>query len=208
MAQFLKDEVRTKILRSAEQLFVSVGFKKATMAGIAKEAGMAVGNIYKYYPNKDELFAAILTDEFVEKFQKFTLDRVSVLNDPSKETEIITLEEDAAAKLLQFWIANRHKTIILLSKSEGSKYEDFFQEYVQLMIDFSMSLIHHQRPELDINGMFKFVFRNRVEETVRDAILILEEYSAEKDIYDAFAVSWIYHNAGVQALIKSLSKTA
>ncbi len=202
MAQTLKEEVRERILQSAERLFVSFGYQKATMNAIAGDAHMAVGNIYKYFPNKKKLFHAIIDDAFVSQFRALTLKRVKSLNDPSQTEQVKTIDETSTDTLLDFWIKNRNKTVILLAKSEGSKYESFAKEYVRMMIDFSNAQLPFMRPNLANTEMFQFVFKNRIEDTVRDIVLILEKYETEADIKRAFATSWSYHHAGIQGLIE------
>ena len=43
MPQVLKPEVRDRIVAAAEVVFAADGFAKATMAGIAKHAGLSTG---------------------------------------------------------------------------------------------------------------------------------------------------------------------
>lgn len=45
-----------KLRRAAREEFARLGYKKASMAAIAKRATMAVGNVYKLYPSKQALF--------------------------------------------------------------------------------------------------------------------------------------------------------
>jgi AcrR family transcriptional regulator len=53
-------ERRTQILKAATDVFTRKGFAAATIPEIARGAGMAVGTIYLYYPNKRELFIAVI----------------------------------------------------------------------------------------------------------------------------------------------------
>src|SRR5271167_4749280 len=52
------DETRARILEAALTLFRKRGFEEATMRGIAKEAGMALGAAYYYFDSKDALVMA------------------------------------------------------------------------------------------------------------------------------------------------------
>lgn len=54
------DAIAAKILKAADQVFRDSGFERAEMRAIAQRAGIAVGTIYNYYPNKWELFLRIL----------------------------------------------------------------------------------------------------------------------------------------------------
>lgn len=58
--QVLKESVREAIIQSAISEFFSKDYQSANMRDIAKNANITVGNIYRYYANKKELFNAIL----------------------------------------------------------------------------------------------------------------------------------------------------
>ncbi len=62
MPQILKEQLRTRILDSARSEFVRRGFQQASMRDIAASAGTTVGNLYRYYPGKEEILRA-LTEE-------------------------------------------------------------------------------------------------------------------------------------------------
>ena len=50
--QVLKDEVRANILSAAKKLFYERGYNNASIRGIAKNSGITVGNVYRYFENK------------------------------------------------------------------------------------------------------------------------------------------------------------
>ncbi|MGE4572423.1 MAG: TetR/AcrR family transcriptional regulator [Candidatus Izemoplasmatales bacterium] len=58
--QVLKESVREAIIESAILEFYNKDYQSANMRDIAKNANITVGNIYRYYPNKQSLFNAIL----------------------------------------------------------------------------------------------------------------------------------------------------
>jgi TetR/AcrR family transcriptional repressor of uid operon len=53
------NERRSRILDAAERCFVRAGFHRATMQDVAAEAGMSPGNLYRYFPAKDAIVAAL-----------------------------------------------------------------------------------------------------------------------------------------------------
>jgi len=59
--QYLKEEVRQEILQSAIDEFYQKEYKGASMRNIAQSANMTVGNLYRYFKNKDELFDGLVT---------------------------------------------------------------------------------------------------------------------------------------------------
>ena len=58
------DAIASSILRAADQVFRESGFERAEMRVIAQRAGIAVGTIYNYFPNKWGLFLRILYDKW------------------------------------------------------------------------------------------------------------------------------------------------
>lgn len=59
MPQTLKEPVRKRILEAATALLYQKGPAGATMRDIARAAGITPGNLYRYYPGKEQLLAAI-----------------------------------------------------------------------------------------------------------------------------------------------------
>lgn len=71
--QYTKQEVRNRILTSARQEFYEKGYEGAAMRSIAAAAGTSLGNLYRYYKNKQELYAAVVgsvVDECVDRTEK------------------------------------------------------------------------------------------------------------------------------------------
>ena len=58
--QHTKEEVRSRILEAAELEFDEQGYAGASMRSIVRRAGTSLGNIYRYYPNKEALFLSIV----------------------------------------------------------------------------------------------------------------------------------------------------
>lgn len=55
----LTEERRKQILESAAHVFAQKGFDRATIADIARAAGVAEGSIYNYFKNKGDLLVSI-----------------------------------------------------------------------------------------------------------------------------------------------------
>jgi len=55
---------KTKISQAAVHVFSREGFHHARMAAIAEEAGVAVGTIYNYFKDKDDLMLSIFEENF------------------------------------------------------------------------------------------------------------------------------------------------
>lgn len=196
MSQVLKESVRNKIMDAAEKKFSQIGYQKTTMEKIANEAGVATGNIYKYFANKDDLFTNVITEDFKMNLQTITHRRVKELINNETEVKLESMEEGEAGLLLDYWIKNRVKTIIILDKADGSRYESFYKDYIGMITDLSIADNHALR----IDNTLLFIFKNKLDDTIRGVVNILKQYEDENEIKKAFEISWTYHYAGIKAV--------
>ncbi|MGA7847651.1 MAG: TetR/AcrR family transcriptional regulator [Terriglobales bacterium] len=63
MPKLLDDTVartRRKIERAAQRLFTRQGFHGTTVREIAHQAGVSMGKLYLYYPNKEDIFIGLV----------------------------------------------------------------------------------------------------------------------------------------------------
>ncbi len=84
MAQILKEYVRQDILDAAKQQFLTHGIYGASMRDIAKDAQVTVGNVYRYFKNKEALADAIINPT-LELFNQTIFDDVAEAVDLPKE---------------------------------------------------------------------------------------------------------------------------
>jgi AcrR family transcriptional regulator len=64
-------ERRQRILEAAERAFVRNGFHATTMQGVADEAGMSAGNLYRYFPSKEAIVEGLCELDHAELAQAF-----------------------------------------------------------------------------------------------------------------------------------------
>ncbi len=74
------------IIKAARELFIQGGVAKTTIAGIAKQAGMADGTVYLYFKNKEAVAHAVLSDFYADLTQKAQA-TVDALSDPRNQME-------------------------------------------------------------------------------------------------------------------------
>ncbi|MGO4696292.1 TetR/AcrR family transcriptional regulator [Paenibacillus sp. 2TAB26] len=74
--QKLRDERQRQILEAAMHVIARRGLPATKIADIAATAGISVGNVYKYFRSKEDIFQALLESgqkeyrEFVEQAQQ------------------------------------------------------------------------------------------------------------------------------------------
>lgn len=69
MPKILND-VDHLIFEKAEELFCSKGYDNVDMKTLAAECDIAVGTLYNYYPNKKELYLAVVLESWKDTFKK------------------------------------------------------------------------------------------------------------------------------------------
>lgn len=57
-----KAETRQRILEAARKLFAASGYEASTTREIADAAGIANGTLFNYFPNKEAILAALVTE--------------------------------------------------------------------------------------------------------------------------------------------------
>ncbi len=128
--QIKKDDTKSKIKESAKEIFFTTSYAGASMRDVASKCNMTVGNIYRYYENKEVLFDDIIkptydgivklikVTDFIKPFIKGkSIDSEKAVYKSSKFKNYLL---DQISKL----VANHAVELyILINNSEGSKYE-------------------------------------------------------------------------------------
>ena len=132
-----KDSKRSRILEAAKRRFGRFGIKATTMLDIAREADIAVGTIYKFFPDKDALILAwveehrqLLGSQFEavlrqplpadEKLRQFLRVRF--------ETVEAVREEPAIAELTRAVLRLTPQTIVEMTESVHAILEAILEE--------------------------------------------------------------------------------
>ncbi|MEP2102856.1 MAG: TetR/AcrR family transcriptional regulator [Parasphingorhabdus sp.] len=110
------DAKRQAIHESAIALFSAKGFEQVTIAEIAKAANIAVGTIYRFYPNKSAILIAI--SEILE--QQF----IAVMREAWSGDVPYSERFNQMASALFAIISDKREEIVLLSLVQGHIIEN------------------------------------------------------------------------------------
>ncbi|QLL09723.1 TetR/AcrR family transcriptional regulator [Mycobacterium vicinigordonae] len=69
-------QTRQRILEASAQIFAEYGYAAGTTNRIAERAGVSIGSLYQYFPNKDAVLRALM-DEHVEAGAALLAERLS-----------------------------------------------------------------------------------------------------------------------------------
>ena len=106
---------REALLAAAASVFAQQGYHAATVAAIARRAGVATGTFYLYFPSKEQCFAqliALLYDEVLLEFRQRRRGAASVL---------IKLDRSVQAVLRCFRQRRDLASIVLLQASGATR---------------------------------------------------------------------------------------
>jgi AcrR family transcriptional regulator len=202
MPQVLKAEVRERILNAALAAFAARGYAAATMSEIARGASMAVANVYRYYPSKEELFDAAVPRELVARFDELLEQSVHA------HAAIAGLSRGAAkagaSELLDFWLAHRLLVVVLLDRAQGSVHQAFAARFVERLLELSIGEIRRAHPGVLVTREARLVLEQIFENTRRMIAVLLETYSDERAIRRAVAAFRSYQVAGLAAFTRAL----
>ncbi|MFI5394605.1 MAG: TetR/AcrR family transcriptional regulator [Candidatus Binatia bacterium] len=204
MAQYLKDAVRGRIIAAAAMVFARHGFADATIGEIAAAARISPGNIYRYYENKRVLFDDVVSAAFARRFTALLSRRVRSLDgvDDVRALEARYLYHLASEDLLRFCIDNRLRVVILLGRSQGSRYAHFGERTVRNLIDLAIAHFRALRPEIELTDALRFNLRQIYHGFVKTMVTVLESFDDEPTIREIVAGYTRYHLAGLKHLFE------
>ncbi|MHA6533678.1 TetR/AcrR family transcriptional regulator [Paenibacillus sp. BAC0078] len=122
--QVLKEELRTLILKKAEQEFLQKKFEHASLRNIAKESGTTIGNIYRYFSNKEALFDELVKNEYnaflylMEHHENEEMLDINHQNDNS-----INWRDYFQTYLTKFMPIFTKRFLLLIDRSENTQYQ-------------------------------------------------------------------------------------
>lgn len=128
--QYLKEDVKERILEAALKEFKKSGYLDSSMRNIANNAGVAIGSVYKYFKNKESLFDAIIEPVY-DKLMNYIFNLESMHIDYTDTIDELLSIKD---KILEVFRDNSTELLILMDKSKGSKYESI-KEDLTLYVD-------------------------------------------------------------------------
>lgn len=125
--QILKDEIRNRIHASAIKEFREKGYEGTSMRNIAKLSGITVGNLYRYFKNKEDLFYNVISPAY-EKIKWLATDfksdnfDFSALNYIEGYYEVEKIQRE-----------HRDELLILIDGSSGTKYQSARNDIISML---------------------------------------------------------------------------
>lgn len=127
-----KENKKMIIIDSAKNLFLSSEFSIPTMTMIASESRMTKGNVYNYFPTKEELYIFILKEEFKEWF--YSVQSIEQYNQEEMVTFFVKLFDNRLLAKLYSNITHLLKsTQVKIDNKAYMEFNNFFSSHIDIL---------------------------------------------------------------------------
>ena len=131
-------ETKERLLESAKAEFAEKGYMKASLRKICAGAGVTTGALYFFFKDKEDLFTAIVGQPF-DGLKEIMLQYFDDERELLTSSDMLKLKEhiddghdEIAAALIHHLYSNYDAFTLLLTKSQGSKFEGCVDEVVEM----------------------------------------------------------------------------
>ena len=187
-----------KIQQAALTEFLDKGFLSASLRQIVKNAGVTTGAFYGYISCKEALFASIVEPHAAALMGRFMEAQTSFAGRPEAE-QPEHMGEDSESCLdwmVDYICQNREPVKLLLCRAEGTGYESFVHNMVEVEVEYTLRYMEVLRrlgrrvPTLSrslchiiasgmFNGLFEVVIHDMpYEQALRDVKQLRAFYTA------------------------------
>ena len=171
------------IEQAAMQEFLEKGFQGASLRQIVKNAGVTTGAFYGYFSSKEALFNALVEPHAAALMGRFMEAQTSFAELPEEEQVSHVGDESGnyVRWMVDYICQHRDSVKLLLTRSEGTSYERFIHNMVEIEVEYTLRYIEVLRhlgkdvPELSnsichiiasgmFNGLFEIVIHDMPKE--------------------------------------------
>ena len=188
-------ETRKRIEQAALTEFLEKGFQGASLRQIVKNAGVTTGAFYGYFSSKEALFNALVEPHAAALMGRFMAMQTAFAELPEAEQPEHMGKEsgDYADWLVDYICDHREPVKLLLCRAEGTGYEHFVHNMVEVEVDATLQYMEVLRrlgreiPTLDeslchiiasgmLGGVFEIVVHDMPREQARRDMTQLREF--------------------------------
>ena len=128
-------ETRKHLLECAREEFLEKGYMKASLRNICKEAGVTTGALYFFFKDKEALFGALVEEPLKQLYAVMEEHYAAEMRNGGQVGRL-ALEDDGdletSRQIIRQMYANRDAFLLLLTKAQGSRFENCLDEIVDI----------------------------------------------------------------------------
>ena len=187
-----------RIQQAALEEFSEKGFLGASLRQIVKNAGVTTGAFYGYFSSKEALFAAIVEPHAAALMGRFMEAQTGFAELPEEDQpeHMGEASSDYVDWMVDYICQNREPVKLLLCRAEGTGYESFVHNMVEVEVEYTLRYMEVLRrlgrrvPTLSrslchiiasgmFNGLFEVVIHDMpYEQALRDVKQLRAFYTA------------------------------
>lgn len=183
--QLLKPEIHKRIVKNARDIFFESGYPNTSMRFIARKSRITVGNIYRYFKNKEALFEYIVADTYneiieyivrhkeVPAAEQLTTDYLEMVLHEFSEI-CISKPKEIVIILERYFADGSYESLAKLEKIIASRIlfviptmsESFLNLIIFILYKGILYTLQNEKPEnleQALVKLFKFIFKDIVE---------------------------------------------
>lgn len=178
---------------AAKKEFMEKGFKSASLRNIVKKAGVTTGAFYGYYDSKEELFEALVGEQYETLMNTYrnAQNKFAKLPPEEQAKNMGDISCECMHEMLLYAYENLDEFKLILCFSEGTRFAGMIDEMVDIEIkgthDYQdvLNSLGQPSPQIDprlehilITGMFNAYFELIIHEMpLAQAEVYLDEMS-------------------------------
>lgn len=199
MTQYKKDAVKENIDNAALKVFSQKGYQDTKIADISKIAAVSVGNIYRYYKGKEDIFYSLISQDFLDSYKKKLTGKIvgwKGRNDRPGE-HLLNNEQ-----FISFLIEYRTIFVILNSGCKGTRYENTKKELVDFLTDIYITN-YGQNLDISINeniSLIKLIYEKNIELISS----LLKNVTDKEELRKMLELANQYHLNGITSFISQV----
>ncbi|WP_066686523.1 TetR/AcrR family transcriptional regulator [Christensenella intestinihominis] len=122
------------IFSAAMQEFLEKGFKSASLRNIVKTAGVTTGAFYGYYHSKEDLFEALVGEQYDFLLDRFRKAQKEFAEIPPEEqpNNLSDVSGECMYEMLLYAYKHLNEFKLILCRSQGTRFSKLIDEMVEI----------------------------------------------------------------------------
>ena len=120
-----------KVNKAIKEEFLEKGYEDASIRSIGARAGMTSAGLYRHYADKEAMFNAMV-EPLIDSIESWTKNhresKFSIISEGVPEDDLFG--ETFIDLIREVILPRRDEFILLMSRSNGTKYENFIHDFV------------------------------------------------------------------------------
>lgn len=207
MPRIVKPKLREAIIGAAAAELARAGYEGMTPALVAARAGTSTSNLYTYFADKEELFAATVPPELVREIKALFRRRIEALGSSIHPGTLPAPYQAAQGELVNFAIERRHELLFLLRHARATPYTSFSDELVSSLTKLAIGHAERVLATASFTASNRRTLQRLYRAFLASIASILEEETTRAALQDAVAQLASYHLAGLRAFFELAARS-